>query len=188
MQTKPKANSIITVSRPEDRPSIILFEVKGAGNLEFDMEKVHASNTARAAIHGFIQRVSDAAAKGRDPKTGASASPSTKHANMKRLVDHYMSGAETWSPARTDGATALDQVILAAVVEATGKTHDEVRAMIAAGAQKGKLSERDYLKALGTAKLVKPIVDRIRGEGVVADGDDLLADMMAPEGDDEQPE
>jgi hypothetical protein len=183
MQTKPKSNSVVTVSRPEDRPSVIVFHVLGAGDLEFDLTKVSVPNANHAAIHGFIQRVSDAAAKGRDPKTGASASPSVKYGNMKRLVDHYMSGAETWSPARAEGAAGgLDQIILAAVVEATGKTPGEVRAMVAAGAEKNSLTPKAFLAALGTSKLVKPIVDRIRGEQVPeVGGDDLLAGMMMPE-------
>lgn len=79
----------------------IMFSVKGAGNLFLDMRKVHEANRKRAAIHGLVQRVSDAAAMARDSKTGASATPQQKFEAMKRLVEHYMTGSEEWSPARS---------------------------------------------------------------------------------------
>lgn len=83
---------------------LVRFSVKGAGELTLDVAKVHAANRARAELHGFVQRISDAAAMARDSKTGASATPQEKFAAMQRLVEHYVSGSEEWSPARsTDG-------------------------------------------------------------------------------------
>ena len=80
---------------------LVKFAVKGAGELVLDVAKVHAANRKRAEMHGFVQRVSDAAAMARDSKTGASATPQEKFEAMKRLVEHYMGGAEEWSPARS---------------------------------------------------------------------------------------
>lgn len=80
--------------------AVITWQVKGAGELKLDLARVSAANRERAALHGFVQRVSDAAAMARDSKTGASATPQEKHAAMKRLVEHYESGAEGWSPQR----------------------------------------------------------------------------------------
>ena len=80
---------------------LVRFSVKGAGELTLDVAKVHAANRARAEMHGFVQRISDAAAMARDSKTGASATPQQKFDAMQRLVEHYMSGAEEWSPARS---------------------------------------------------------------------------------------
>ena len=37
----------------------------------------------------------------RDSKTGASATPQEKYEAMRRLVEHYGSGSEEWSPARS---------------------------------------------------------------------------------------
>lgn len=83
---------------------LIRFSVKDAGELVLDVAQVNAANRARAEMHGFVQRVSDAAAMARDSKTGASATPQQKYEAMKRLVEHYASGAEEWSPARvTEG-------------------------------------------------------------------------------------
>lgn len=78
----------------------IMFSVKGAGNLMLDTKGVSAQNKSRAMLHGLVQRISDAAAMARDSKTGASATPQEKFEAMKRLVEHYQSGSEEWSPAR----------------------------------------------------------------------------------------
>ncbi len=178
MQTKPKSNSVVTHTVSD--AGVITFAVVGAGSFGIDPAVIHASNLSRFQRHGIIQRISDAAAKGRDPTTGKSATPQARFDAMKRLADHYTSGAEGWSPARVEGALALDQIILAAVVEATGKTTEEVRAMIAAGAEKGAVTQKVYLAKLGEAKLVKPIVDRIKGAIAPAiDADDALDAMMA---------
>lgn len=80
---------------------LVRFSIKGAGELVLDVAKVHAANRAKAELHGFVQRISDAAAMARDSKTGASATPQEKFEAMKRLVEHYQSGSEEWSPARS---------------------------------------------------------------------------------------
>ncbi len=181
MQTKPKSNSVVTHT-VDPTTGIVTFTVVGASSFNVDPSMIHPANVARFTRHGIIQRVSDAAAKGRDPTTGKSATPQARFDAMKRLADHYATGSAEWSPARAEGAMALDQIILAAVVEATGKTTDEVRAMIAAGAEKGAVTQKVYLAKLGEAKLVKPIVDRIKGAIAPAiDADDALDAMMSGE-------
>lgn len=82
------------------KDNVITWQVKGAGALSLALSAVSEANRQRAALHGFVQRVSDAAAMARDSKTGASATPQQKFDAMKRLVDHYAGGAEDWSPAR----------------------------------------------------------------------------------------
>lgn len=85
---------------------LVKFSVKGAGELVLDVAQVHAANRAKAELHGFVQRISDAAAMARDSKTGASATPQQKFEAMKKLVEHYQSGSEEWSPARsTEGVS-----------------------------------------------------------------------------------
>jgi hypothetical protein len=87
--------------------STITWQVKDAGELKLDLVKVHADNRERAMMHGFVQRISDAAAMARDAKTGASATPQEKFEAMRRLVEHYVSGAESWSPARSEGVRVV---------------------------------------------------------------------------------
>lgn len=83
---------------------LVRFSVKDAGELVLDVSKVHVANCQRAELHGFVQRISDAAAMARDSKTGASATPQQKYEAMKKLVEHYHTGSVEWSPARnTEG-------------------------------------------------------------------------------------
>ncbi len=93
MQTKAKGNSVITHALEGDK---ITFTVLGAGAVTMDTEKLHDDIMQRAAIHGLIQRISDAAAIGRDPETGRSASPAEKLAAMTELVAYYETGTADW--------------------------------------------------------------------------------------------
>lgn len=87
------------------KDGVITWSVKDAGTLALHLDMVHTSNMLRAAIHGFVQRISDAAAIARDSETGKSATPAEKFQAMKRLVDHYASGAAEWSLVREGGGT-----------------------------------------------------------------------------------
>lgn len=186
MQTKPKANSIVTTALSADGTAIE-WKVRGAGpagtdaGFELRLDAVSEANKRRAMLHGFVQRITDKAAMARSTVTGMAAAPIDKYNAMKALAEHYGSGSADWSPARAEGAVGLDSITLAAVVEATGKTTEEVRSMIDAGAAKAGVKPSAYLAALGSSKLVAPIVARIRGEQAGIDGDDLLADMMGEE-------
>lgn len=87
----------------EVQGTMIRWQVKGAGTLALDLSKCSEKVRERAAVHGMVQRVSDAAAMARNSKTGASASPQEKFEAMQRLVEHYQSGTEEWSPQRSGG-------------------------------------------------------------------------------------
>src|SRR5258706_8379776 len=101
MVTATKAQSNFTITTDRERPDgRILFRVKGAGEFTFAPAKASEANRARALRHGFVQRLSDAAAKSRDTATGQPASPASKLAAMQTLATHYESGAEGWSPER----------------------------------------------------------------------------------------
>lgn len=108
-QTQPPAPSVLTGKRAnwaiahkvDFAAMSITWQVRGAGALTLEVAKVNQLNREKAMLHGFVQRVSDAAAMARDSKTGASASPQEKFEAMRRLVEHYASGAEGWSPARS---------------------------------------------------------------------------------------
>ncbi len=179
MQTKAKSNSVITHHPQED--GTIIFKVKDAGEFTFDPMKASEVNRTRAMRHGFVQRISDGGAISRDTATGKPADPSAKFAAMRRLADHYMEGSVDWSPARSEGATSggLDCLTLLAVAEATGKTVEEVRAMVAAGAEKKRLTPKAYLTALGGASVVKPILERLRAAKAPAiDADGELEGLM----------
>ena len=106
MQTKPKANSIVTTTLADDGSAITWTVLKaGPDGADASMTlKFAACSEAvqrRAMVHGFSQRIMDKAAISRNPATGKAASPADKFAAMRGLVDHYMSGSGDWSPAQT---------------------------------------------------------------------------------------
>lgn len=141
--------------------NVITFTVKGAGELRLDMTKVAEANRTRAQGHGFVQRISDAAAIARDTKTGASATPQEKMAAMQRLVEHYESGAEAWSPARQEGGER-EPTGAADLRTALGELYPTKSAERLQEYVKG-LKPAERLALMG-AETVKPIIDRLRDE------------------------
>lgn len=95
MQTKPKSNSVVTHRRLDD--GRLEFTVVGAGKFEFDPARASQANRERAMIHGWLQRIADAAAIPRDKETGASATPDAKMARMKALAEFYEAGGVEWN-------------------------------------------------------------------------------------------
>ena len=103
MQSKPKSNSVIThlVTELDDGNMTITFNVRDAGEVVLNTSRLHDDIMQRAAVHGLIQRISDAAALSRDADTGKSASPADKLAAMQALVSHYETGTSEWKRAGT---------------------------------------------------------------------------------------
>ena len=87
--------------------TVITFKVAGAGECALDLDNVDVTLKDRAMFHGFIQRVSDAAALDR----GATAEE--KLAEMARLCDHYNSGSSEWRIAGTGNGGQDSLVVLA---------------------------------------------------------------------------
>jgi hypothetical protein len=184
MQTKAKSNSVVTHGL-EDGDNVIVFKVKDAGELRLDLRKVSDAVRAAAIKNGFVQRVADAAALSRNTTTGKSATPQEKYESMKRLVDHYNSGAEEWRV--TSEGAGLDSIVIAAIAEVTGKGIEETKALVTKQAEAKKLSARAYLAVLATSKAVAPVVARIRSAGTGVDAEEALDELMEgeDEGDDE---
>lgn len=183
MQTKPKSNSVITSSVAGQ---LIVFNVKGVGAIEFDTAKVHADVFTRAAMHGFIQRVSDAAAISRNPDTGLPASPKDKYEAMKAIVDHYMTGTEEWSRRRAGGGEGRDSggLVVQALARVYGNTVAEAEATIARTMEKKGLDRKAALKLWAGTDKVTAAVAEIKAERAAAaaktasvDADDLLNEL-----------
>lgn len=114
MQTKQKSNSVIT---HEVLGDVITFHVIGAGDVTLNMQALDPALARRAAIHGMIQRLSDAAAIPRNPETGQPASPEEKRAAIAALADHYASGTTEWNRKRAGGEGAVSGGLLRRALE-----------------------------------------------------------------------
>jgi hypothetical protein len=125
MQTKPKANSVVTHAIVDGK---IVFTVKDAGTFTFDPNKASATNRARAIVHGFIQRIADGAAISRNPDNGQPATAADKMARMQRIADHYESGAEEWAMRAATGPRKPDAGLIVLAMTRTVAKGDADRA------------------------------------------------------------
>lgn len=182
---KKRVNSIITVSRFDNK---LTFAFAGVGQFVFDPDRVSAENRARAMMHGFEQRIRDAAALSVDRETGKSATPQAKHDAALRIAEHLMSGATEWNM-RVAANPGLDTgLTLSAMMRALGKSLDEVEAIIAATMAKRGVERTPALKLWADSKQVAQAILDIKRERADkgADVDDLLDDIMGDEGSDDQ--
>ena len=187
MLTKPKANSIITHAVSEDK-CVITFTVKDAegagrpGRFTFDVTGVHPDMQHMAAIHGFIQRISDGAAMSRDKKTGRPATPAEKMARMQAIADHYASGASQWTMNKGAGEARGQgpNIVVRALAAIQGTSVADALTSVREKAEKSRVTTKAYLKKLATAKAIVDKVAELRAqEAVVAeDGDEMLADLL----------
>ncbi len=175
---KKRANSIITVSRFDNK---LTFAFAGVGQFVFDPDKVSAENRARAMIHGFEQRIRDAAALSVDRDTGRSATAQEKHDAALRIAEHLMSGSTDWNlrPAAGPGVDA--GLTIQAMMRALGKDLEAVEALIAATCAKRGVDRTGALKIWAAAKQVAQAILDIKRERASggADAEDLLAEMEA---------
>jgi hypothetical protein len=179
MQTKLKVNSVITHERLES--GAIRFNVRGAGFVDFNLQKVHAANRDYAALHGFIQRISDGAAMSRDSTNGAPASPADKLAAMERLVEHYESGSDQWRLTAT-GEGGGRSITVEAIAQVQSVDYDTAYARVEAFA--AKRFEGDTKKALAffrDSEKVRTAMDAIKASRVGApkiDADAALNELQ----------
>lgn len=181
---KKRVNSIITVTRWDNK---LKFAFTGVGDFTFDPDKVSAENRARAMIHGFEQRVRDAAALSVDRDTGKSATAQAKFDAAKRIADHLMSGATEWNikPAATGGLDA--GLVIMAIMRVFKKTLDEAETVIATTMSKKGIERAAALKLWANSKQVAAAMLEIKTErlNTTEDADDLLDEIMGDEADED---
>lgn len=186
MQSKPKVNSIITHALSDDK-CVITFTVKDAegpgrpGRFTFDVTGAHPDMQHMAAVHGFIQRISDGAAMSRDKETGKPATPAEKMARMQAIADHYAGGATTWGMNRVAGGEGRGQgpsIVVRAFAAIQGLSVADALARVREQAEKQRVTTKAYLKKLATAKAIIDKVAELRAAEASADGDELLANLL----------
>lgn len=120
-----KGNSVVTVAYVD---GIMRVSVLGAGVIDFDKAKASRECRAEAEDHGWEQRLRDAAAISRDEETGQPATPADKYARVKRLADHYMSGAKEW--ALVGGGGGARSITIEAIARVKGMTFEQAEAEV----------------------------------------------------------
>lgn len=178
MVTKPKSNSVVTSFVTAD--GIIHITVLGAGRVEFDPYKAHPNMRARAEYHGWIQRLSDGAAKSRDPLTGRSAQPGEKLVAVQAIANHYQSGVDEWKM-KGAGRTPLSEIILQALCSLNDVKVETMRERIARMAEVKKTTPERLLAAMAARKDISEEVLRIQAERAGApelDTDELVDELI----------
>lgn len=180
MQSKPKANSVITTGFDETTQSL-WWNVAGVGKLELPVEKVSDVCWNRAAIEGMSDRIVDKAALSRDSVNGKPATPQAKYEAMRGLVAHYASGSESWTMA----TVAIDQTALikSAIMRVQKYDDAQLAAFVTRYASKAHAGdEKAALKYLATGSRVAQAMLEIRQErlgAAVVDADALLDEIPA---------
>jgi hypothetical protein len=177
MQTKPKANSIVThTALPDGR---IQFTVLGCEPFTVDPAAIPAHKARRAMIHGLVQRISDGAALSRDKDTGKPASPADKRARMFAIAQHLLDPATPWEMKGSGGgAPKPDETLLAAVAEVQGVDVETMRTRVKAQAEKRGVTPRAFLaKVREGSQAVRDVEARMLAAGVDEDGDDMLMSL-----------
>lgn len=149
----------------------ITFTVKEQGKLRLAFANLSSAVRDRALAHGLVQRVSDAAAKSRDARTGKPADSKVKFEAMAELVNHYMSGTENWSLGREQEGQNVSLL-----VECLSEIYPERNAeQLREWLRKRSAADR---KALLVSEKIKPIAERIEREKLKhIDTEDLLSDL-----------
>jgi hypothetical protein len=183
---KARAGSIIQVTRMDGK---LIFDVKGAGNLTLDPDKVSAENRSRAMYHGFEQRVRDAGALLRDTDNGKSATPADKLAAMARIVEHLMSGATEWAIKAAAGGGTDHGLTILALMRVKAWDIDQASAQIEKIALAKGLERKDVLANLAKNPEIIRAVGDIKAERAAksaVDASDLLDEMGDDAEDDEE--
>lgn len=168
MQTKPKSNSIIT-SRYDEARNVIIFTVVGQGDLKLDLGKVSKANLARAAIHGFNQRIPDAAALGVTDKDGAviprDERTRIKFRRMEELCLHYESGTEEWGRKGTGDGGGSRSITIEAIARVKGLSYEEAAEKVKVHADTCLGGDtKKALAQLRKAAAVQEMITAIRAE------------------------
>lgn len=176
MISKVKSNSVVTYVADEDM--VITFDVLGAGQVSFDPKAADVKMRQRAEVHGWIQRIVDAAAIGRDPQTGKSASAGRKLAAMKAVIDHYLSGTPVWRLGGTVAGGGNVSTLFRAIAEVLSIEASAVSDRIDLISNKRQIDRKEVLKLLRDSPgKVRDVYVRLRDEGAVDAGlaDELLS-------------
>lgn len=121
-----------------------------------------------AMLHGLKQKLVDAAAIGRNPDTGRSATTDDKYAAVREVYDRLLAG--NWNKGRGDGGSSVNGGLLfrALCQMYPNKTPEALRVFLG-----GKT--KPECAALRATPKIAAIINTLRAPG----GDDNAADLLA---------
>lgn len=152
MQSKPKANSVVTTGHEN---GVLWWQVAGVGKLTLDVDKVHAAIKSQAMYEGLSDRIVDKAALGFIKSENRYATAREKFEAMRTLVEHYATGTAEWSMKPSGGGVDNSGLTIEAIRRVQGyETTALAEAYAEKYAAKAHAGDRKAaLKYLATANL-----------------------------------
>lgn len=193
MQTKVKSNSIVTHAVSEELisltivvPKTLTFFVKDNGDVSLDLSKVSPENMGRACMHGWLQRLPDAAAISRTDADG-NFIPEATRTRMKKegindLCIHYESGTTEWSRKPSGDGSGNRSITIEAIARVKGRDYDAAKIFVEEHAKMHNGGDtKKALAFLRTGKRVAEAIIAIRNERAAASSGNQDADAMLDE-------
>lgn len=160
---------VTTVTRTPESITIAVRGAQGAP-LTLMFGALSSAVKAEALGYGMEVRLTRATAIEHDTKTGRAASPQEKYDRVKKLIDHYASGTESWTMSGGGGGGLSSDT--RALIEALSRAFEIDLELAELHVREMSSSERDALRVDAE---VKPYLDDIYAERAKAAGSDTRA-------------
>lgn len=184
MQTKAKANSIITHALSDNG---ITFSFRGQAIGNLNLTALHADIKFRAVIHGMLQRIGDGGAVERmDKQTGLirtdAEMDAIKKARIVALIEHYNSGTDEWNVARgLPKGPDTSGLVIEAISRVYGWDVPTVEAKVTKMADQKGIERKEMLRTYANIPDVAAMIGTIKAERAARTGLDAqgMADELA---------
>lgn len=153
---------------------ILTITVQGFDPIRIDPVEMPDNLNAYAALHGYKQKLVDAAAIERDVETGRPALPVDKHRAIVGVLDHMRQTGE-WNRVGGGDGTTTDGLLVRALTEFLGKPVDEVRATVAGWDKRTQAAMRADVSLAPIIARLRLAKDATKARGVDTAG--LLASL-----------
>ena len=148
----------------------LMLKFSNGQELFLNLGELNSDIIRQATLHGFKQKLVDAAAISRNPDTGRSATIDDKYNAVREVFDRLMSGQ--WNKIRTDGATTKGGLLFRALcLMYADKTPDAIKAFL----DKKTPAEKTALR--NTAKIAAIIATFKQDDDSDIDADTLLDEL-----------
>jgi len=158
MTNETKRTPAITVTQTGNALTIAF---SNGAVIQLEATALEISIREQAMMHGFKQKLVDAAAISRNPDTGRSATIDDKYAAVREVYDRLLAGS--WNKGRADGqGTGTGGLLFRALcIHYPAKTPEAIRAFL------GKKTPKEKAALRGVAAIAS-IIETLKAESVQA--------------------
>lgn len=174
-----KSNSVMKRSIVGE---VISWMFRDGVSISFDAAEISPEIRDKAMLHGFSQKIADAAAMSVDPETGKPATIEAKRGAMENVIEALRDNRWNIEREGGEGGMLLEALVRFYAVKDATKTRESIAAHLATLTEKQKTALRNKSEHL------KPYLDEIRaerGRATGVDGDELLETFDSTEADEQ---